>query len=78
MSQSTRLVKAQVRITEWTKIFRDRQQSGLSVKEYCTRTQSTGDCHRSEAPGIRPADSAEAIQRGSRLVGHNNDRKHPP
>lgn len=43
MSQSTRLVKAQVRITEWTKIFRDRQQSGLSVKEYCTRNNISMD-----------------------------------
>ena len=34
---NTKLATAQIRVKNWTAIIQDRNQSGLSVKDYCLR-----------------------------------------
>lgn len=42
---STREATRQFRIQQWTKIIQDRQQSGLTVNEYCKNNNITRDAY---------------------------------
>ena len=35
----TRLATRQIRMAQWTEIIRDRNESGLSIREYCSRNE---------------------------------------
>ena len=42
---NTKLATAQIRVKNWTAIIQDRNQSGLSVKDYCAQHQLTRDSY---------------------------------
>ena len=42
---NTKLATAQIRVKNWTAIIRDRNQSGLSVKDYCAQHQLSRDSY---------------------------------
>ena len=42
---NTKLATAQIRVKNWTAIIQDRNQSGLSVKDYCAQHQLSRDSY---------------------------------
>ena len=41
----TRLATRQVRLTQWAAIIKDRNESGLSIREYCERNEIKRDAY---------------------------------